>query len=107
MIQTNKLTELLKVKELYTVSATTYGEPIESYKTVATIYATITNQRGNISFNSLPGNVYSDSISFYMRYFPACKKGTRIEYNCQDYEVINFTHVQRNQATIIECIGIK
>lgn len=107
MIQTSKLTEMLKVKELCAVSATTYGEAIETYATIATIYASITTQRGNTTFNNLPGNVYSDSISFYMRYYPSCKKGIRIEYNCQDYEVINFTHVQRNQATIIECIGVK
>jgi len=107
MIQTNKLTELIKAKELYTVSATTYGEAIETYKTIATLYASITTQRGNTSFNNLPGNVYSDSISFYMRYFPACKKGIRIEYNCQDYEISNFTHIQRNQATVIDCIAVK
>ena len=107
MVQAAKLTEKLIFKEL-TVSATTYGETIETFKPVLIVYASITNQKGNTNFNQLPGNVYSDDISFYMRYIPITdKKKYRIEYNSNDYEITNVTSIQRNRATVIDCIGVR
>jgi len=103
-IQTNRLSELIIIKEL-TISATTYGETINVYKPVKYIYASILNQKGDTRFKM--GNVYEDTISFFCRYQKIQKKGIRIEYNCQDYDVINITTVQRNQNTIIDCIAVQ
>jgi hypothetical protein len=106
MVQTARLTERLILKEL-TVSANTYGEVISIYRPVATIYASITSQRGSTSFNA-PGTTYSDSISFYMRYLGILeKKKYIVEYGLNDYEIENITHVSRNAATIIECVTAK
>jgi head-tail adaptor len=107
MIQANKLTELLIIKQLSAVSATTTGEPIEIYSVVARVYGSVLNQKGNNKFNENGGNNYFDGISFYLRYLPLCKKGLRVEYNGKDYQVENFTHVRRAEATTINLIGVK
>jgi head-tail adaptor len=105
MVQTNKLTELLTIKEL-TVSATTYGEAIETYKPVLYVYGSIINQKGNTTFTA-PGAVYNDAITFYLRYLPILqKKKYRIEYGGKDYEINNVTMVQRNAATVIDCSAV-
>ena len=106
MVQTNRLTELLVLKEL-TVSATTYGEAIEIYRPIKALYASITTQRGDRNFTA-PGAVYTDSISFYTRFFDVSdKKKLRVEYNGDDYVIENITTVQRNKATILECKSVK
>src|SRR5687768_5195214 len=106
MVQAAKLTERLIIKEL-TISATSYGEAVEIFKPVLIVYASISNQRGNTTFNQLPGNVYADSISFYLRYLPITdKKKYRIEYNGDDYEITNISTVQRSRATVIDCINV-
>lgn len=104
MVIAGKLTEKLIIKTL-TVSATTLGEPVETYSTYKTIYASITNQKGNNSFNTdLPGHVYTDRISFFARYMklPNDVKTYRIDYKGKLYKIINLTTIQRNVATVID-----
>jgi head-tail adaptor len=101
MIQTAKLTERLVLKEI-AFSATTAGEVIEICRPIAVVYASIVNQRGDAGFKSNTGLVYTDNISFYMRYRNLDPKSTVIEYNGEDYGIDNITHVSRN-ATVIDC----
>lgn len=101
MIQTNKLTEKLIIKHI-TTSASTYGEVVNIYKPICTVFASITSQRGNMAFNENNGNIYNDNISFYMRFKNLDKKKTVIEYNCEDYQINNITNIGRT-ATIIDC----
>lgn len=108
MVIGGKLTEKLIIKTL-SVSATTYGEVISTYTPWKTVYASITTQRGNKGFDSsVQGNIYTDSISFYLRYYKLGddKKQYRIEYNGQDYDIDNITVVQRNKALVIDCRSV-
>jgi SPP1 family predicted phage head-tail adaptor len=106
MIQTNRLTELIKIKVLST-SGSSYGEVIETYKPVLDVWATVLTEKGQMSFNA-PGNVYNNTISFYMRYLPIVeRKKYRVEHDGQDYEIEEITHVSRRAATIIRVRGVK
>lgn len=109
MIQTNRLTEKLAV-QYSTVSGNSYGAPIEVWSDVRIVFGSITNQRGNNSFSEgYDGKVYTDAISFYLRYLPIAKKGVWIHHYATDstYEIINVTHVGRNQATVVDCVSVK
>lgn len=109
MVLAGKLTEKLIIKTL-SVSGTSYGEVISDYTPWKTVYASITTQRGNKSFDSaIQGDVYRDTISFYMRYYKlgVDKKQYRIQYNGQDYDIKNITVVQRNKAIVIDCVAVK
>jgi head-tail adaptor len=105
VVQTSRLTEKLEILQLATVSASTYGEAVQTYKVVQTIYASILAEKGNTSFDS-PGTTYNNSISFYGRYIPMLnKKDFRIRYCEEDYRIEEITHVSRNAATIIRCVN--
>jgi head-tail adaptor len=107
-MNTARLTEILVIKQL-TTSASTEGIAVQYWRPVKTIAASITNQRGNLAFDSeYLGATYTDNVSFYCRFQRGLKKKeTRIEWQCKDYEVINITTVQRNVATVIDCVGVK
>jgi hypothetical protein len=107
-IDTARLTERITILQ-QSISATTMLERVETYTPVKIIAATILNQRGSTSFDN--GYVYSDRLSFFVRYLPiislADKKKFLIEYNCQRYEIENITTVGRREATIIDVVGIR
>jgi len=107
-MNTARLTEKLTIKEL-TTSATTEGIAVQYWRPIKTIAASITSQRGNMTFDGeYLGETYTDNVSFYCRYIRGLKKKeTRIEWNCQEYEIINTATVQRNVATVIDCVGVK
>lgn len=105
MVQTAKLTELVEIQQLC-VSGNSFGAPIEKWETFGKIYMSILNQRGNTNFNA-PGNVYNDAISFYGRFINLSKKGFRVLYKENIYELVNVTPIQRNQAIILDCIGVQ
>jgi SPP1 family predicted phage head-tail adaptor len=102
MALTSRLTERITI-EKQVVSATTFGGLIESWQDYRTVYATISNQKGN-KFDSSTGPVYDDSISFYMRYIQLDgTKGFQIRYNNKYYEIINYTVIGRNKDLVIDC----
>ncbi len=108
---TSKLNQILVVKQLIT-SATTEGLSVNYFKTIKKISASITNQRGNLDFDSsYLGETYADSISFYCRYHHDLakknKKELLIEHECKEYEIKNITVVPRNAAMIIDCTGVR
>ncbi len=100
--QTARLTEELELQELIS-SGNTYGEAIESWKTIRIIKATQQTQKGKLYNNSYDQYVM-DYITFYCRYTPFLKKGTRILYKGEPYKIFNVNSVTRNQATIIDLI---
>ena len=109
MIQTNRLTEKLTIKELIT-SATTEGIPVKIWVTRKTIYATLLNQRGNFNFDSTYlGDTYEDTASFYCRYIDLPKKNTLVTWNCKEYSIMNISHTgpRRKSETIIDCKGVQ
>lgn len=101
MIQTSRLTEKLDLLQL-TSSATTYGTTVPFWKTVGTIFGSILVERGQKSYDQLPGAIYETDIRFYLRYNPVLdKKMYRIGYQGHIYKIVEIATVQRNQATII------
>ena len=103
MAQTARLTERLELQELI-VSGNTYGEPVETWQTIRVIMATQQLQKGKLFANTY--DQYSmDYISFYCRYTPFLRKGTRVLYKGEAYKIFNVNTVTRNQATIIELIN--
>ena len=102
MITTSRLSEKLEIQELV-ISASTYGEAVESWKTVRVIYGTQTIQKGKLIDGTFEQSAM-DYLSFYCRYTPLLKKGVRIMYNGEPYKIFNTNTVTRNQATIIELI---
>jgi head-tail adaptor len=104
-MQTCRLTERIQLLK-YTTSATTFGGVVEFWKPSRTMFMSLTNQRGDRSFND-QSHLYQDSISFYGRYAgDHDKKSTRIKYKCDEYVIDNITHI-RKEATIIDCHKIK
>ena|SRR5579871_1752266 len=98
-----KLTEKIELQEL-TISATTYGQPVEVWTTFRTIWGTQQAQKGKLLNNAY--NQYSmDYISLYCRYTPFNRKGTAIFYNGQRYKTFNVNHVPFREATIIDLIN--
>jgi head-tail adaptor len=105
-IQTARLTEELTILEIQT-SASTIGAVVETLVPVRTIYGTILNERGNLSFSG-PGNVYNNQISFYCRFIGILnKKAYKIRYKEEDYSIEEITHVSRSAATIIRISNSK
>jgi head-tail adaptor len=105
MVLTARLTELLTIQQV-TYTGETFADKGEKWIDVKQVYGSIVNQRGSTSFTA-PGNVYSDGISFYMRWIEIDQKGTRIKYKDQYYEIVNCTTVQRNQALVIDCVAVQ
>jgi len=100
-MQTNKLTEKIELLEVK-YSGGTMGISVPYYRTVNILFASITNQRGQNGFDQ--GNIYTDSISFYLRYTSLMKaKKHVVKCNGELYELNNVTHIRRNVATIIDC----
>lgn len=101
-ISTRRLTEKLTILEI-AMSASTIGQPVETLTPVLTVYGSILNEKGSMTFNA-PGNVYNNALSFYLRYLSIIdKKKYKIQYRDETYRIDEITHVQRNKATIIRC----
>lgn len=108
MVLASRLTEKLILTEV-AISASTIGEPIETYTDYKTIYASIITQNGTGAFNTgLPGNTYTDNINFYCRYFtlPESVKKYRVKYKDELYRIRNLTPVQR-KAIIMDLEHVK
>jgi SPP1 family predicted phage head-tail adaptor len=101
--QTARLTERLELQELV-VTGNSYGEAVETWVTTRVIMASQTTQKGKLSSNSFEQSAM-DYISFFCRYTPFLKKGTRVLYKGEAYRVYNVNTVTRNQSTIIELIS--
>lgn len=104
MILAAKLSEKLSIQKLE-VSGTTYGGIIETWCDYKTVYASITTQRGNTRFAD--GNQYFDGISFYLRFISLDRKGYRILYNGNTYQINNISPIQRNKALVIDCTSVE
>src|SRR5579859_5319121 len=100
--QTARLTERLELQELV-VSGSSYGEAIETWQTTRIVYATQQAQKGKLYSNNYD-QFAMDYISFYCRYTPFLRKGTRDLYKGEPYKIHNVNTVTRNQATIIDLI---
>jgi SPP1 family predicted phage head-tail adaptor len=103
MVTTSKLTERLEIQQLV-LSATTYGEGVETWQTVRVIYGTQTAQKGKLYKNNFD-QYDMDFIEFYCRYTPLLRKGTRILYKGDAYKIYNLNTVTRKQATVITLIN--
>jgi head-tail adaptor len=106
VIDSYRLTEKLIIEYL-TTSTNEYGGTDETWEAVATIGASIVNQKGSLRFDKqVASGEYFDSISFYCRYIRDIdKKAYRVLYNNEPYKIINVTTVQRNQNTVLECVA--
>ena|SRR5882762_3298970 len=100
-----QLTELLEIQSLI-VSASTYGEVINTWVTVRKVKASIIKQKDEYKYQQ-GINPMMDSISFFMRYIPLNTKGNQILYENEAYKILSITDVPRNKNTIIECVRAK
>src|SRR5687767_4692490 len=100
-MQTAKVIEKLTLLKL-NVSRGDLGEPLEFWEPLQVLYGSILNERGSKNFSNLPGDVYTTTLRFWLRYNPMInKKGMKVEYNEEKYKVLEVTHISPRQATII------
>ena len=90
------------VLESFTTTTNDFGEQVESWSTLATVWAQVIPQMGKEIYDAAQVNAI-DLLIFRIRYRTDLNRKHRIQYNGQTYDIETIVEIGRNEG--LEILG--